>query len=179
MPPLGGFPSEYCHAIWYAETKMAWLPDGEKISKLSLFVYVRTCQTHTHIHTLHDGIGRACIASHGTNKKMDEYWDCVKWPILEISQQRQATNDKLPVGTSCLSSAARKWPTSSLCSCSLSDICCTDSVKLLTVLVMYVHWSWMVDSTNEWSIRSLESALAMLLSTRDRRAYVKHTNANS
>ena len=35
---LGGFPSEYCYAVWHGKTRMAWLPDGEKISKISLFV---------------------------------------------------------------------------------------------------------------------------------------------
>jgi len=37
-PPLGEFPSEYRHPVWYGKTRMAWLPDGEKISKMSLFV---------------------------------------------------------------------------------------------------------------------------------------------
>jgi len=37
-PPLGGFPSEYRHPVWHGETRMAWLPDGEKNSKISLFV---------------------------------------------------------------------------------------------------------------------------------------------
>ena len=36
--PLGGFPSEYRHPVWHGKTRMAWLPDGEKISKISLFV---------------------------------------------------------------------------------------------------------------------------------------------
>jgi len=36
--PLGGFPSEYRHTVWHGKTRMAWLPDGEKISKISLFV---------------------------------------------------------------------------------------------------------------------------------------------
>ena len=34
----GGFPSEYRHPVWHGKTRMAWLPDGEKISKISLFV---------------------------------------------------------------------------------------------------------------------------------------------
>jgi len=36
--PLGGFPSEHRHPVWYGKTRMVWLPDGEKISKISLFV---------------------------------------------------------------------------------------------------------------------------------------------
>ena len=37
-PPLGGFPSEYRHPLWYGKTGMVSLTDGEKISKISLFV---------------------------------------------------------------------------------------------------------------------------------------------
>ena len=37
-PPLGGFPSEYRHPFWYGKTRMVSLPEGEKISKISLFV---------------------------------------------------------------------------------------------------------------------------------------------
>jgi len=35
----GGFSSlDYPHLVWYGKTRMVWLPDGEKISKISLFV---------------------------------------------------------------------------------------------------------------------------------------------
>jgi len=64
--PLEGFPSEYCHAVWYGKTRMAWLPDGEKISKIFLFVLARftnVADRHTDRETPHDDIGRA-YASH-------------------------------------------------------------------------------------------------------------------
>jgi len=38
MPPLGGFPSEHRHPVWCGKTRIVWLPDGEKISKTSLFM---------------------------------------------------------------------------------------------------------------------------------------------
>ena len=37
-PPLGGFPSENRHPLWYGKTRMVELPDGEKMSKITLFV---------------------------------------------------------------------------------------------------------------------------------------------
>jgi len=36
-PPLWGFPSEYCHDVWYQKTKMVWLTDGGKILQICLF----------------------------------------------------------------------------------------------------------------------------------------------
>jgi len=52
-PQLGGFPSEYRHPVWQEKTRMAWLPDGENISKISLFVLTKLTnvtdgQTHRH-----------------------------------------------------------------------------------------------------------------------------------
>jgi len=39
-PPLRRFPSEYGHPVWHGKTRMAWLPDGEKISKIGLSLFV-------------------------------------------------------------------------------------------------------------------------------------------
>jgi len=69
MPPLGGFPSEYRHPLWYGKTRMVSLPDGEKISKISLFVLaqltnVTDAQTDGHRVM---AIAALCIASHGKN----------------------------------------------------------------------------------------------------------------
>jgi len=37
-PPLGGFPLEYRHPLWDGKTRIVSLPDGEKNSKICLFV---------------------------------------------------------------------------------------------------------------------------------------------
>ena len=34
---LGGFPLEYHHPVWCGKTRMAYLPEGKKISKIHLF----------------------------------------------------------------------------------------------------------------------------------------------
>jgi len=46
--PLGEFPSEYCYAVWYRKTRMAWLPDGKKIwwYVYSFWHDPQTWQTH-------------------------------------------------------------------------------------------------------------------------------------
>ena len=36
--PVSGLPSEYRDPVWHGKTRMAWLPDGEISSKISLFV---------------------------------------------------------------------------------------------------------------------------------------------
>jgi len=46
---------------------MVWLPGGENILKICLFVFTECTDTHTDRQTPHDNIGRACIASRGKN----------------------------------------------------------------------------------------------------------------
>ena len=52
-PPLGGFPSEYCHDVWRGKTKMVWLPDGEKIRRYLRFdrMYERDGRTDGETYT--------------------------------------------------------------------------------------------------------------------------------
>jgi len=54
-PPLGGFPSEYCHGIWYGKTEMVCLPDGEKISQYDYLFWQNPRTSQTDGRTLHDG----------------------------------------------------------------------------------------------------------------------------
>ena len=63
------FPSEHRHPVWCGKTRMAWLPDGEKISKISLFVFAQLTNV-THRRTPGDGIYRAyAYASRGKKQK--------------------------------------------------------------------------------------------------------------
>jgi len=71
MPPLGEFPSEYCYAVWHGKTRMTWLPEGENILMLRLFVLTQSrnvTDKQTVTQTPHDGRPRLYIASRG--KKM-------------------------------------------------------------------------------------------------------------
>ena len=47
-PPLGGFPSEYCHAVRYWKTRMAWLPDGKKFWRYVYSFWQNARMWHTH-----------------------------------------------------------------------------------------------------------------------------------
>ena len=65
--PIRGMPLECCYDVWYRKSRMVWLCDGEKILKIWLLVlteFMNLTDRHTDGQTLHDGIGRASIASH-------------------------------------------------------------------------------------------------------------------
>ena len=71
-PPLGGFPSEYRHPLWYGKTIMVSLLDGEKISKICLGLYVLPWSTNvTDRRTPHHSKDRAyAYASRGKNQTL-------------------------------------------------------------------------------------------------------------
>ena len=58
---VGGFPSEYRHPVWHGNTRMAWLPDGEKNFEDTFIHFDATHERdrQTDGQTLRDGIGRA------------------------------------------------------------------------------------------------------------------------
>ena len=69
LPRWGwGVPVGMCHPVWYGKTRMVWLPDGEKISKICLFVLTwSTNVTDRRTDTAWRHRPRLCIASRGKN----------------------------------------------------------------------------------------------------------------
>ena len=67
-PPFGGFPSECRHPLSGGKATMVSLPDGEKISKICLFVLTwSTNVTDGQTDTAWQQRPRLCIASRGKN----------------------------------------------------------------------------------------------------------------
>ena len=69
--------SEYRHPLWDGKIRMVSLPDGEKISKICLFVLTwstNVMDRRTDRQTLHDSKDRACIASRGKNLIRSVQW---------------------------------------------------------------------------------------------------------
>jgi len=59
MPPLGGFPSEYCYTIWHGKTRMVFIRFER--------IHERDGHTDTHTYTAWPHRPCLCIASHGNN----------------------------------------------------------------------------------------------------------------
>jgi len=63
-PPLGEFPSEYRHPLWYEKTRMVWLPWCKKFEYMFIrFDVIHERDRRTDRQTLHDSKDRA-YASH-------------------------------------------------------------------------------------------------------------------
>ena len=96
-PVRGGeFPSEYLHPEWCGETRMVWLPDAEKISKISLFVLAQLTNVtdrRTDGQTPHAGNSRA-YASHRAATRMVGLPDGEKTSRICIMYNRL---DRIPV----------------------------------------------------------------------------------
>jgi len=56
--PVRGVPVGTSPHVWYGKTRMVWLPDGEKNSKISLFILAQLTNV-TDGRTPGDGIYRA------------------------------------------------------------------------------------------------------------------------
>jgi len=88
-PPLAGFPLEYCHAVWYGKTRMAWLPEGEKILKICLLVLAQLTNV-TDRRTDRQTDGRTDKRNVSTSKCLVwEFYDSIHY----IFQQAPRRND--------------------------------------------------------------------------------------
>jgi len=97
--PVRGFPSEYWHPLWDGKTRMVSLPEGEKISKICLFVLTWSMNvTDGQTDTMRDSIVRACIASRGKNRtafaKIMLKWKRVQFFDAQCSRQ---TDGRRPI----------------------------------------------------------------------------------
>jgi len=108
-PPLGGFPSEYRHPHWYGKTRMVSLPDGEKISKICLFVLtwstnVTDGRTDRRTDTAWEQRPRLCIALRGKNRRVfANYVQMKKGPVFLLTVYiyvRRRTQWAYPMGVS-------------------------------------------------------------------------------
>jgi len=73
-PPLGGFPLEYWHPLWYGKTRMESLPDNEKILKICLFVLTWSMNVSDgRMDTAWQQRPGLCIASCGKNQASGIY----------------------------------------------------------------------------------------------------------
>jgi len=99
-PPLGGFPSEYRHQLWDGKTRMVSLPDGEKNSKICLFVLTWSTNV-TDRRTDTGWQQRPCISfMHGIARQKLEWWllddeQKLKLRLLVLIQCTNVTDSKM------------------------------------------------------------------------------------
>jgi len=91
--PIRGFPSEYRHPHWDGKTRMVSLPDGEKISKISLFVLTwSTNVTDGRTDRRKDGhcmTAKTALASHRA-VKTNTFW-CAIWRAKSRMHENETT----------------------------------------------------------------------------------------
>ena len=87
---------------------MAWLPEGEKVWKICLFVLTEctnVTNTQTDRQTPHDGIDRACIASRGKTGSCDHeqehFGDTYSWMVSTCQLPRSTCVPNLKCLTLC------------------------------------------------------------------------------
>ena len=92
--PVRAFSSEYRHPLWDGKTRMASLPDGEKISKISLFVLTWSTNVTDRQTDRHCMTAKTALASHRAVKM--HHSACVRinciWRSGQISKIRAASD---------------------------------------------------------------------------------------
>ena len=88
-PPLGEFPSEYCHNVWYGKTRMVWLPELKKSLRIRLFVSTESTNvTDRQTDTAWRHRPRLCITSSGNKSMMSS--------VLFVDHPAWTRRDSLP-----------------------------------------------------------------------------------